>query len=51
MPPPKAHRNLTSQQKETFKRWIAEGAAVRAALGVLSHLSDRAARGEDFRIG
>src|SRR5512144_1312375 len=24
MPPPKAHRNLTPQQKESFKRWIAD---------------------------
>ncbi|MDQ3624057.1 MAG: PSD1 and planctomycete cytochrome C domain-containing protein, partial [Verrucomicrobiota bacterium] len=27
MPPPKAHKILTPQQKETLKRWIAEGAA------------------------
>jgi mono/diheme cytochrome c family protein len=27
MPPPKSHKKLTSAQKETLKRWIAEGAA------------------------
>src|SRR6266853_2318638 len=26
MPPPKAHKELTPAQKETFRRWIAEGA-------------------------
>jgi hypothetical protein len=26
MPPPKSHRSLTPEQKEKFKRWIAEGA-------------------------
>jgi len=26
MPPPKAHKALTPQQKETVKRWVAEGA-------------------------
>ena len=26
MPPPKSNRRLTAQQKETLKRWIAEGA-------------------------
>ncbi len=26
MPPPDAHKELTTQQKETIKRWVAEGA-------------------------
>src|SRR5260370_767974 len=26
MPPPKSHKKLTAAQKETLKRWIAEGA-------------------------
>lgn len=26
MPPPEAHKDLTAQQKETLKRWVAEGA-------------------------
>jgi len=26
MPPPKSHKKLTSWQKETLKRWVAEGA-------------------------
>ena len=26
MPPPDAHKTLTAQQKETLKRWVAEGA-------------------------
>jgi hypothetical protein len=26
MPPPKAHKELTAAQKETIKRWVAEGA-------------------------
>ncbi len=26
MPPPKAHKELTQKQKETIKRWVAEGA-------------------------
>jgi hypothetical protein len=26
MPPPDAHKELTAQQKETLKRWVAEGA-------------------------
>ncbi len=26
MPPPDAHKELTAQQKETIKRWVAEGA-------------------------
>lgn len=26
MPPPEAHKELTAQQKETLKRWVAEGA-------------------------
>ena len=26
MPPPDAHKVLTAQQKETLKRWVAEGA-------------------------
>ena len=27
MPPPKSHKKLTAAQKETLKRWVAEGAA------------------------
>jgi hypothetical protein len=27
MPPPEAHRTLSAAQKETLRRWIAEGAA------------------------
>lgn len=30
MPPEEAHKELTSQQKETFKRWVAEGAEYEA---------------------
>ena len=26
MPPPKSHKKLTAAQKETLKKWIAEGA-------------------------
>src|SRR5947209_16257521 len=28
MPPPDAHKTLTAAQKETLKRWVAEGAVV-----------------------
>ena len=34
MPPPEAHKTLTDAQKELFKGWVAQGCAVRAALGV-----------------
>ncbi|MCE9612281.1 MAG: PSD1 and planctomycete cytochrome C domain-containing protein [Chthoniobacter sp.] len=30
MPPPKAHKELTQAQKETIKRWVAEGAEYEA---------------------
>ena len=30
MPPPKAHKTLTAQQKELLKRWVAEGAVYEA---------------------
>lgn len=30
MPPPEAHKTLTQQQKETFRKWIAEGAKYEA---------------------
>jgi len=30
MPPPKAHKELTQAQKETIKRWVAEGAVYEA---------------------
>ena len=34
MPPPKTHKKLTAAQKETLKRWIADGRRVSAALVV-----------------
>ena len=34
MPPPDSHKKLTARQKEILERWIAQGAAVSAALGL-----------------
>ena len=34
MPPPKSNRRLTAPQKETLKRWIAEGAKYEKSIGL-----------------
>jgi hypothetical protein len=51
MPPPKAHRNLSPQQKEIFQAMDRRGGNVRAPLGVRSPRAAGTARDQNGRLG
>ena len=51
MPPPKSHKKLTAAQKETLKRWIAEGAEYQPHWSFIAADAAAAARGEERGVG
>ena len=51
MPPPKSHKKLTAAQKETLKRWIAEGAEYQPHWSFIAPQRPDAAGGQERGLG
>ena len=48
MPPPKSHKKLTAAQKETLKRWVAEGAKYEKHWAFVPRAAGEGAGGDGF---